>query len=241
MKVLRRNYEHRNLIIFLIFSMVYLQAIYCLSRGESILDLMVLKTFFFSHYIILAVNLVTIFMVAKLKKHSDKVLLFFLILIVGKNFIMLASSFNKLILGLNFIYLVFAFYFFVTWELEIGKAAFNPKFSDNDLEKDTRFPIDGKMENLGTNVVYDVKVTNIDENSCFVLLSIPSLEEFSADKNATYRLTVSYEQVVFVHDARLAAKYHRGIGLEFVHSPESDFPLNWSDLHKVCLERGLFT
>lgn len=241
MKILRRNYEHRNLIIFLIFSMVYLQAIYSLSRGESVLDLAVLKTFFFSHYFILAVNLITIFMVAKLKKHSDKVLLFFLILIVGKNFIMLASSFNKLILGLNFIYLVFAFYFFVNWELEIGKAAFNPQFSENDLEKDSRFPIDGKMENLSTNAIYDVKVTNIDENSCFVLLSLPSLSEFSPDKSATYRLTVSYEQVVFVHDARLAAKYHRGVGLEFVHSKQSDFPLNWSDLHKVCLERGLFS
>ncbi len=240
MKILRRNYEHRNLIIFLVFSMIYLQAIYSLSRGESVLNLKALKTFFFNHYLILAVNLITIFMVAKLKKHSDKILSIFLVLIVSKNFIMLASSFNKLILGLNFIYLVFAFYFFVTWELEIAKASYNPQFSEHDLEKDTRFPINGKMENLKTGEIFDVMVTNVDEESCFVLLTVESRDQFKADAGATYRLTVSYENVLFVHNARLASKYHRGLGLEFIQTPKSDFPLNWSDLHQVCLERGLF-
>lgn len=240
MKIIRRNYEHRNLIIFLVFSMIYLQAIYSLSRGESILNLEVIKTFFFNHYFILGVNLITIFMVSTLKKHSDKILFICLALIVGKNFVMLASSFNKLILGLNFIYLVFAFYFFVTWELEIGKASYNPQFSEHDLEKDSRFPINGKMENLKTNEIFDVMVTNVDEESCFVLLSTHGREHFRADAAAIYRLTVSYENVLFVHEARLASKYHRGLGFEFIQTSKSDLPLNWSDLYQVCLERGLF-
>ena len=220
--------------------MIYLQAIYSLSQGVSLLALTSAKSFFSNHSFIIVLLAITLYMVVNVKKHSDKMLLLCLTVMTAKNFIMLASSFNKLILGLNFIYLVFAFYFFVTWELEIAKASYNPQFSEHDLEKDTRFPINGKMENLKTGEIFDVMVTNVDEESCFVLLTVESRDQFKADAGATYRLTVSYENVLFVHNARLASKYHRGLGLEFIQTPKSDFPLNWSDLHQVCLERGLF-
>ena len=240
MKVLKRNYEHRNLILFLIFSLVYLQAIYSLSRGESILNIETLKTFFKNHYIILAVNLMTIFMVVKIKKHSDKMLLLCLTMIAGKNFIMLAASFNKLILGLNFVYLIFAFYFFVTWELEIAKASFNPLFSKRDLEKDTRFHLKGQIENVTDGTHVDVLVTNIDENGCFALIASTNDPAVKLDSSAQYRLKATYEGIEFLHEAELISSYDRGVGLEFKQVQKAYYQLDWSDLHKVCLERGLF-
>lgn len=240
MKVLKRNYEHRNLILFLIFSLVYLQAIYSLSRGESILNVEALKSFFKNHYIILAVNLITIYMVVKIKKHSDKMLLLCLSLIAGKNFIMLAASFNKLILGLNFVYLIFAFYFFVTWELEIAKASFNPLFSRRDLEKDTRFHLKGQIENVTNGTSTDVLVTNIDENGCFALIASHADPSTKLESSAQYRLRAHYEGVEFIQDAELISSYDRGVGLEFKHVAASAHQLDWSELHKVCLERGLF-
>lgn len=239
MKILKRNYEHRNLILFLILSMVYLQAIYSLSHGETILSLGALKSFFKNHYLILAVNLITIYMVVTIKKHSDKVLLFSLALIAGKNFIMLAASFNKLILGLNFVYLIFAFYFFVTWELEIAKASYNPLFSKRDLEKDSRFHLKGTLENLINGAHMDVLVTNIDEGSCFALITSTD-PDIKLDSSAPYRLSANYEGVDFINEARLTSTYDRGIGLDFKHVKGSNIQLNWSDLYKVCLERGLF-
>lgn len=240
MKVLKRNYEHRNLILFLIFSLVYLQAIYSLSRGESILNVEALKSFLKNHYLILAANLITIFMVVKIKKHSDKMLLLSLTLIAGKNFIMLAASFNKLILGLNFVYLIFAFYFFVTWELEIAKASFNPLFSKRDLEKDTRFHLKGQIENVTNGSMVDVLVTNIDENGCFALIAATNDPATKLESSAQYRLKANYEGVEFIQDAELISSYDRGVGLEFKRVKTPDYQLDWSELHKVCLERGLF-
>jgi hypothetical protein len=240
MKVLKRNYEHRNLILFLIFSIVYLQAIYSLSRGESILSLEAIKNFLKHHYLIFIVNLITIYMVVKIKKHSDKVLLICLAMIAGKNFIMLAASFNKLILGLNFLYLIFAFYFFVTWELEIAKASFNPLFSKRDLEKETRFHLKGQIENVNNGTSLDVLITNIDENGCFALIASSNEHAGILDSSATYRLKALYEGIEFLHEAQLISSYDRGVGMEFKQVQKEDYQLDWSDLHKVCLERGLF-
>ena len=241
MKVLKRNYVHRNLMLFLIFSLVYLQAIYSLSRGESILSIEVIKSFFQNHYFILIINFITITMIIKIKKNSDKMLAFCLAMITGKNFIMLAASFNKLILILNFIYLVFAFYFYVTWELELIKASFNPLFSKRDLEKETRFHLNAQIENISNGSHTDVVVTNIDENGCFVLLSSAShpSKDFYSTNNCI--LKIVYEGVEFSHEAQLISRYDRGVGLEFKHTQKDYNKLNWSDLYKVCLERGLFS
>ena len=238
MKIVRRNYELRNLIFFLVLSMIYLQAIYSLSRGISIVSVRSLQIFLTNHYLIFGLTILTIFMVGTIKKHSDKLLLLCLILITGKNFIMLAASFNKLILGLNFIYLIFAFYFFVTWELEIAKAAYNPMFSKRDLEKESRFHLQGQMENMESGQTLNVLITNIDEYGCFVLLADDDMVNFKNLKGR-YKLKASYEDVEFTHEAIILSRYDRGVGLEF-YKGDSYNQLNWSELYKVCLQRGLF-
>ncbi len=220
--------------------MIYLQAIYSLSQGESLFTLEMIKSFLQNHYLLLVLNIFTIFMVIKVKRHSDKVLMFFLAAITGKNFIMLAASFNKLILGLNFIYLIFAFYFFITWELEIAKASYNPQFSENDLEKDTRFPLKGRVESEDGKS-FEVHITNIDENSCFGIVEKEARDQISGlNPYGNYTLSAEYEGVKFTHKATLASIYDCGIGLDFVKEKSTNSQLNWSDLHKVCLERGLF-
>ena len=242
MKILKRNYEHRNLILFLIFSMVYLQAIYSLSQGQSLLNQAAIKSFFTNHLAILLLTLATIYMVLNIKKHSDKILLLCLVVITGKNFIMLAGSFNKLVLGLNFVYLIFAFYFFVTWEIETAKASYNPFFSKHDLEKESRFHLKGTLHNLENDECFEVFVTNIDENSCFTLISNPEAEAIIKKLNphSKYRLVTEYEGVEFNQLAELSSTYDRGIGLNLVKEKKPHSVLDWSDLYKVCLERGLF-
>jgi Ca2+/Na+ antiporter len=242
MKILKRNYEHRNLLIFLIFSMVYLQAIYSLSQGQTLLTFSAINSFFYNHYLIFGLTLTTIFMILNVKKNSDKVLLFCLSMIAGKTFMLLAASFNKLILGLNFVYLVFAFYFWITWELEIEKASYNPLFSKDDLEKSTRFNLEGRVENVETGEGFEVLVTNIDENSCFALIVKVDAQVIisTLDPKGQYRLLAKYENVKFTHLAELSSTYDQGIGLNFIEELSPFSKLNWSDLYKVCLERGLF-
>ena len=154
---------------------------------------------------------------------------------------MLAASFNKLILGLNFVYLIFAFYFFITWELETAKASFNPLFSKRDLEKETRFHLQGQIENMTTgSAALTIFITNIDEKSCFALLDSTNDPNAKLDSSAQYRLKATYEGVEFLHDAELVSSYDRGVGLEFKQVKKENYQLDWSDLYKVCLERGQF-
>ncbi len=233
MKIIKRNFEHRNIIIFLIFSVFYLQAVYSLSKRVSIFGVESLKALANENWFILAIVALTIFSIVKVKKYSDKLLLATLILISGKNFIMLSGSFNKLVLALNFIYLIFAFYFFITWELLVNKASFNPLFSRHDLEKEARFkikavlkgPVDQEVEGL---------ITNIDEQSCFIY--IPQHEKKLSPKGE-FELTAIYEGVAFTQPALIVSRYDQGYGLQLLKPNKGP---SWSDLYKVCLERGLF-
>lgn len=236
MKILKRNYGHRNLILFLILSLVYLQAIDSLSNGQTIFSLKSLSSFFIKHYFILLLTAVTGYMVLKIKKYSEIFLLICLITIVGKNFILLSDSFNKLTLVLNFIYLVFAFYFFMTWELEVGLASFNPRFSKYDLEKETRFKLSAGISDKSDGVdSVPVLITNIDPESCFLLL--PKNSSLKMKAGSTYFLETDFEGVKFKHTARLVSSYGGGVGLLFNKS--EDTRLSWSELYKVCLERAL--
>ncbi len=168
-----------------------------------------------------------------LKKGSEWVLLVCLITIVGKTFFLLSGSFNKLTLVLNFLYLVFAFYYFVTWEIEVGLACFSPNFSKYDLEKEARFRLTGKISPNESGINFtEVRISNIDEQSCFLLL--PEGHEI---EGLDFYLDSIYEGVHFKHKARLVSKYDRGVGLVFLKSFNTR--ATWSELYKVCLERGL--
>jgi hypothetical protein len=242
MKVLKRNHEQRNLIIFLILSMVYIQALYSLAQGQSIITLQAIEIFFKNNYITFTLAMTSIFMIARLKKHSDKILFMYLNLVSIKGFFILATSFNKLILGLNFVYLLFAFYFYILWEIEIAKASYKPKFNKNDLEKNSRFHLRGELVSLEENSRLNILVTNVDSSSCFAIIESEDSKTIISKlvHNGLYRLVLEYEGVKFTHLAELVSTYDNGIGLNFLNEKVPNSVLNWSDLYKVCLERSHF-
>jgi len=77
----------------MILSLVYLQAIDCLSTGNSLFTLQSVWSFLHKHYLILAVSLLATYRVVMLKLYSDWFLLACLGLIVGENFVLLSGSF----------------------------------------------------------------------------------------------------------------------------------------------------
>lgn len=238
MKILKRNYEHRNLLVFIVLSQVYLQTIYSLSNGISIISAESIRSFFSNHYFIFSFGILTMLIVMKVKKYSDMFLLIFLCLVAGKNFILLASSFNKMILVLNFAYLVFAFYFYMSWDGEITKACFNPLFASNDLEKSSRFALKGSIYDSNDQLLSEITVSNIDDKSCFVILDTAIAP--ASLKNMELKLVSNLEGVEFVSLAKLATVYDQGVGFEIL-SKKINNRHEWSELYKVCLERGLFT
>ena len=240
MNILKRNYTHRNLIIFLLLSLIYLEAISSLAVGDSLFSLARLRDFFVNHYIVLASTLLSIYTALKFKKYSQWVLLANVVLIAGENFILLSGSFNKLILVLNFIYVIFAFYYYIIWELEVELACFNPKFTRFDLAKEVRFPLKAYLISEGEGLKkISVHLTNIDDQSCFVLLDQSALDEVSPKDK--YQLLLDFDGVEFTTKAFVVSRYDRGYGLMFEKRKSGLNQPNWSDLYHVCRERGLVT
>ena len=125
----------------------------------------------------------------------------------------------------------------MSWEVEISKACFNPKFSRYDLEKSSRFLIEGKIYDNEHNLLEEVKVSNIDESSCFVILNTNNFEKLMFKEDLF--LSSSLEGVEFFSRAKISSIYDNGLGFELVSTQQSNKP-EWSELYKVCLERGIF-
>lgn len=232
-KIIKRDFNLTNTLAFIILSIIFICAIQSLSLGVSLFSFNTIKLVLIGNFFVFGLFLLTVFMVGKFKKNSQWLFLLYTIIVVIKSFVFLASGFNKLVLGLNFIYLLFAFYFFTTWELYVLKAAHNPNFSEIDLEKESRFNITGHIENLENEKLGSFVLTNIDHESCFVLMEG---ESTSIIENSL-RLVIDYENVRFTSRVELISKNNDGLGFAFL---ESDNGLrSLSGLCKICLQRGL--
>ena len=242
MKIHTRNIEHYSILTFVLSALVFVQVVFCLSHNLSILEISSWKATPYFHYVIFAIAVFSIYALYTVRRYSDKLLLLFLILVTLQSFFMLTISFSKIILIFNFLFLVFAFYFFVSWEVETGKACFNPNFSKNDIEKDNRFPIKGYvLTGESETDIYPITVTNLNEDSCFVLFeSNEKLNEVIAhlQSNSSFvKLKTIFSDVGFETQGQVITSYDRGIGLIF--KTDTNNKLNWSELYKVCLERGI--
>lgn len=232
MKVYKKKFAHRNILLFLSLSLVYLFIVFAFSIGGSFFSRTNILAFFLHYLGIILVYPVVFYSVLYFKKYAKYLVVIYLILIVGSSFIMLSASFNKLVLALNFAYTLFSFYFYITWEIERNDAGYNPLFSSIDLEKQSRFSIKGIVYSHDRSKYQNVFLTNIDDKSCFVLLETGSF----SDKNAM--LEITFDGVVFCSKVKIISKYDQGVGFTFLESENATWSL--SELCKICRQRGYF-
>jgi hypothetical protein len=100
---------------------------------------------------------------------------------------------------------MFSFYFYTEWELFLDQAATTPLFSKYDCEKESRFPISGNI--IIENKLFPFKLTNIDENGCFALLSEDN--EFALKFGESVKIEVNFENVLFQSSAVYLSKYEK--------------------------------
>ena len=241
MKIIKRSMEHYSLSIFVLSAMAFVQVIFYLSHNLSFFELRSWKITPYAHYLIFLIALILLWSLYTVRNYSDKILLLFVILVTLQSFFLLTISFSKIILIYNFLYLIFAFYFFVTWEIEKGKACYNPNFSKNDIEKNTRFQTKGFIQFSGETKFFPVAITNLNDNSCYLLLesSDSYIEALSLLKStsSSVKLKAVFSGVEFVAEGEVVTSYDRGLGI--VYKEDIKERLNWSELYKVCLERGI--
>lgn len=240
MNILKRNYIHRNVLLFLVFTIFYMHALDCLAYGVSIASFEAMNLINYKHVFIWFLVLMSFFSIFFVRKHSEKFLLATLIFVSLKNFMLLSYSFNKLILLLDFVYLLFAFYFYVAWELETKRACFRPRFSKNDLEKESRAILSGEL--LVDGKSWPIHLSNLDENSCFLILKekLTSQELKEVLESDEIYVASMLEEVNFKQKIRISAKYDRGLGVEFLNNQKDNSTYDYPNLYKICLERGYF-
>lgn len=233
MKIVKSSYEYRNTILFIILSLIFVSSIDAIAHGEFLFAKVFLTKVLLSNYLIFLVGFLSLYFVIKFLRFSEWIMLTFLILVVGKSFYFLTFSFNKLILGLDFLYLFFAFYFFTSWDLFVNSAIHLPRFSKNDLEKETRYSIKGRIVNANSDFS-NCLLTNIDEEGCFVMLQDDHLIPFL---NGNYRLEVELDSVLFQSEVKVVSIYDKGLGLQFLISGKNELR-SLSGLYQICLQRG---
>lgn len=232
MKVYKKKYGHRNLLIFILLSMSYLLIVFAFSNGVSFFSRQNFSSFLLHNLVVVSTLPFVFYSVFTYKNYAKYLLFLFFAIIVITSFALLSASFNKLILALNFAYVLFAFYFFTSWEIERTEAGYNPHFSRNDLEKQTRFPIQGILYSGDRSKFERVFLTNLDEHSCYVLLESGKFEKEKA------MLEITFDGVIFSSKVVPVSQYDQGIGFSFVDLGNS--PWSLSELCKICRQRGLF-
>jgi hypothetical protein len=232
MKVYKKKFAHRNLLVFILLSVIYLLIVYAFSQGASFFSIVNLTSFLIHNSLVLLLLPFVFYSILVFKNYAKHLLFVFFAVIVGLSFVLLSASFNKLVLALNFAYVLLVFYFYTTWEIERGEAGYNPLFSSNDLEKYSRFPIQGIIYSKDRGNAKKVFLTNIDEHSCFVLLENDTL---SMDKAV---IEIAFDGVIFSSHVRPVSKYDLGMGFNFTDTATS--PWSLSELCKICRDRGIF-
>ena len=233
MKVYKKKYAHRNLLIFVVLSVVYLLVVYAFSHGVSFFSRSNFISFLAHNLFVLFLFPLVVYSVFMFEKYAKYLLFIFMAIILITSFVLLSASFNKLIFALNFAYALFAFYFYTTWEIERSEAGYNPLFSKLDLEKQSRFLVQGTVYSEDRSNHEKIYLTNIDENSCYVLLEKGTFEMKQA------MLEVTLDGVIFSSRVRQVSQYDQGIGFSFMDSDNS--PWSLPELCKICRQRGLFS
>lgn len=232
MKVYKKKFAHRNILVFLFLSVIYLRVVYAFSHGVSFFLQSNFIAFLINNLVVLFLLPVAIYSVFKFEKYAKILLIVFFTIIVITSFVLLSTSFNKLVLALNFAYVLFAFYFFTMWEIERDEAGYNPLFAQNDLEKQTRFNVEGRLFSEDKSHSEKVYLTNIDENSCYVLLDTG---HFNA-KVAI--LEFELDGIAFSSKVNRISSYDQGLGFYFQDAKNS--PWSLTELCKICRQRGMF-
>lgn len=233
LKKSKKDVHLLSILVFIFMSLFFLAGLVLLARGRSFFDGGELKIIMKDLAVPIVLFVGAFFVVYNFKRNAHYIILAFIFAIAIKSFGLLFVSFNKLILILDFAYLFFAFYFYTSWEIYLGLAAHNPRFASNDLEMTARFPIKGFLTRKNKEI-YACRLTNIDEESGFILLEDEEKIHFLLGEDC--HLQFEYENNKFQSEIKLCALFSRGLGFNVLEGNKSQRSL--AGLSKVCLERG---
>lgn len=236
MKIIKRTPLLKNLLLFIILSVIYLHVTASLHEQRSAIDFESLKA------LVIENRLLVVFLIAALwttffaKKTSKLFIMMYLSFIFGQTFYFFLMSFDKLILLLNFSYLVFSFFFFLLWKQELERACYNPGYHLNDIHLTPEYDLPLLLTSPAQRIHSNGHLMNWDESSCFIIL-----ESSVVDLKGQVEVELFLQDKTFKATAKVVTKYGNGVGLSFVQEKQraADFTtLNWNTFYDIISDRG---
>lgn len=236
-KLYRRGFVIKNLLLFMLLSLIYIHILNAIDQGVSAFNISILSAFI-SQYLYLALLSVLVFLSVMYAKKISKLLFILYCLIISiDSIIIFFSRFDKLVLALLFVFILTSVCFAVSLILELEEAIYHPGFYKMDLDKNPLLELNVSVETK-TGKKFSGKLTNWDCVSCFVLL----------DKNLdSYRgkltILIEFEGRIFNERGSIYSLYDGGIGIKFMNNAKSinDDIYNWNDFFTVISDRGYKT
>jgi hypothetical protein len=234
-KLLKRSQVIKNLILFIVFSVFYLHLIYSLTKGVSAFNLLGLKENLIKEWALIMLGLTSIVSVSLGTKVSKFIYSLFFVVVLVKTSAPLLNELDKFVLIMNFAYLVFAFYYYLFWKLELDEAFYKPRFTSRDLGPRSSLPVKVKLTTSANQEIYG-ELTNWDKNGCFISITDSTLPKGSI------KFEVEYEQRQFMDYGQVMTEYANGVGIKFQKVTSKSNVHNWLDFYDILRDRGfIFT
>lgn len=230
MKILKRNTNIYNVILFQLFTLVFLHVNFSLVDGYSSLDLNTLNLVLEHNLGLVVISLVNIFFIFFVKKISKYLLILTTTATSIICFLLFLESFNKSILLYNILYTVISYFFCMIWKLELDEASYNSFFDSRILRP---LGLDGVKVFVNTGATkFSGVITNWSRETFFLVVddSVRSIGDCEID--------LSYMGVDFSFRAEIVTRTSEGLGLKVIDEQKL-VSLNWFDFYDIISDRGI--
>jgi len=232
MKILKRSSNVFNLILFQIFSFVFLHVIFSLKTGYSALNVDRLYALLSDYFLIAALLLVNIVSIFFIKKLSYYQIILTSMIISVICFFQFLATFDKSILFYNLFYIFISFFFTMIWKLELEESVYNPNFDNRNLRSSGLRKVNVRLMDKSSNSV-DGVIQNWSKNSFFIACS-----DLTLNINDVIDVEMKYQGIDFKFEARIATQSADGFGL-YIMKEKNKSTLNWLDFYDIITDRGI--
>ena len=239
MKVYYRSPVVWNLIVFVVFSFLFLYLQDVFYNLSSVRNKEMIIGFLKENKFIIIVMVITIGALYELAKSSKLFVALTTILCFAKTCLNLNEEFSKIILVLLFFYLLLAYYLYQFFSMDIEESYYNPCFDSNLLFDPMLERIDCDLLSIdGETVKVKAYLTNWSLEGCFLYF----LDEYSA--KGEYLINIKFKEHEFRDRVQVVSslKNSTGCGVKFNRAAnrQNEQNLGWNDFYGIIEHMGYF-
>ncbi|WP_127715605.1 hypothetical protein [Halobacteriovorax sp. HLS] len=232
MKILKRNSNIINIIIFQLFSVIYLHVLYSLVDGYSSLDLATINRSLEGNLSFIGLCLINILFIFMVKKISLKVLIVTSATASTISFLLFLESFNKTILLYNLLYIVISYFFCMIWKLELNEACYNSFFDKKILRPLGLNDVSVKLHEVVGDRASTGVITNWTVDTLFV--ATEEVKRLSGE----VEVEILYKDTNFFFRGITVTSNAHGVGIKTLNE-KKETTLNWLDFYDIITDRGI--